>query len=97
MERGPRLDFVANMYANKFSITLPPVFHRDRLHRGSAQTERLTKHKHSVKPVCHSFFPILQPSPGTQTMRAISQPISKGSELLSAGAYRLDTQQNEVE
>lgn len=52
-------------------------------------------------PVCHVFVfflsILLQPSLGTQTMRAISQPISKGSELLSAEAYWLDTQQNEVE
>lgn len=34
-------------------------------------------------PICH----ILQPSLWHETMRAISQPISKGSELLSAGAY----------
>lgn len=77
------------------------VFNQDPLRRRSPQTERLTKQKRSVNLLFATFFflslSILQPSPGTQTMRAISQPISKGSELLSAGAYRLDTQQNEVE
>lgn len=79
------------------------VFNQDPLRRRSPQTERLTKQKRSVNLLFATFFflslslSILQLSPGTQTMRAISQPISKGSELLSAGAYRLDTQQNEVE
>lgn len=51
------LDFKTNMYANTFPITLPlVVFNRDRMHRRSSQTERLTKQKRSVKPVCHSFF-----------------------------------------